>query len=109
MPHGSPEGLDFTNIYFYTVTWHALHTSMQLARERGQRFAGFERSRYASGAYFDKYLPGGGSRKPNGCARCSPAPASLCPTGKAGASCADDVMRYGIYNRYLLGGAAQPA
>lgn len=29
-----------------------------------------------------------GSRKPNGCARCSPAPASLCPTGKAGASCA---------------------
>ncbi|MDP0774052.1 hypothetical protein, partial [Klebsiella pneumoniae] len=24
----SPEGLDFTNIYFYTVTWHALHTSM---------------------------------------------------------------------------------
>ena len=35
---------------------HALHTSMQLARERGQRFAGFEQSRYASGAYFDKYL-----------------------------------------------------
>lgn len=32
--YGSPEGLDFTNIYFYTVTWHALHTSMQLARER---------------------------------------------------------------------------
>ena len=29
---------------------------MQLARERGQRFAGFEQSRYASGAYFDKYL-----------------------------------------------------
>ncbi|MEG9005025.1 ribonucleotide-diphosphate reductase subunit alpha, partial [Acinetobacter baumannii] len=25
--YGSPEGLDFTNIYFYTVTWHALHTS----------------------------------------------------------------------------------
>lgn len=54
--YGSPEGLDFTNIYFYTVTRHALHTSMQLARERGQRFAGFEQSRYASGAYFDKYL-----------------------------------------------------
>ena len=54
--YGSPEGLDFTNIYFYTVTWHALHTSMLLARERGQRFAGFEQSRYASGEYFDKYL-----------------------------------------------------
>ncbi|POJ92009.1 ribonucleotide-diphosphate reductase subunit alpha, partial [Klebsiella pneumoniae] len=54
--YGRPEGLDFTNIYFYTVTWHAQHTSMPLARERGQRFAGFEQSRYASGAYFDKYL-----------------------------------------------------
>jgi ribonucleoside-diphosphate reductase alpha chain len=31
-----PEGLDFTNLYFYTITWHALHTSMMLARERGQ-------------------------------------------------------------------------
>jgi hypothetical protein len=37
-------------VTFYTVTWHALHTSMLLARERGQRFAGFEQSRYASGA-----------------------------------------------------------
>jgi ribonucleoside-diphosphate reductase alpha chain len=31
-----PEGLDFTNLYFYTITWHALHTSMKLARERNQ-------------------------------------------------------------------------
>ena len=50
--YGSPEGLDFTNLYFYTITWHALHTSMMLARERHQRFAGFEQSRYASGEYF---------------------------------------------------------
>lgn len=54
--YGSPEGLDFTNLYFYTVTWHALNTSMKLARERGERFEGFEASRYASGEYFDKYL-----------------------------------------------------
>ncbi len=55
--YGSPEGLDFTNLYFYTVTWHALHTSMMLARERDQRFAGFEQSRYAS-EYFSQYLEG---------------------------------------------------
>jgi ribonucleotide reductase alpha subunit len=49
--YGSEEGLDFTNFYFYTITWHALNTSMMMARERNQRFAGFEQSRYASGEF----------------------------------------------------------
>ncbi|MCT8468780.1 class 1b ribonucleoside-diphosphate reductase subunit alpha [Chromohalobacter canadensis] len=53
--YGSEEGLDFTNLYFYTVTYHALRASNQLAIERGVAFAGFEASDYASGVYFDKY------------------------------------------------------
>ncbi|MEN0116063.1 MAG: class 1b ribonucleoside-diphosphate reductase subunit alpha [Agrobacterium cavarae] len=53
--YGSEEGVDFTNIYFYTVTYHALKASNRLAVERGQRFKGFEQSKYASGDYFDKY------------------------------------------------------
>ncbi|WP_333629719.1 class 1b ribonucleoside-diphosphate reductase subunit alpha [Agrobacterium cavarae] len=53
--YGSEEGVDFTNIYFYTVTYHALKASNRLAVERDQRFKGFEQSKYASGDYFDKY------------------------------------------------------
>ncbi|MCP3424474.1 class 1b ribonucleoside-diphosphate reductase subunit alpha [Rothia sp. AR01] len=53
--YGSKEGLDFTNIYFYTVTYHAIRASNAIARERGESFVGFERSAYASGEYFDKY------------------------------------------------------
>ncbi|KRA05157.1 ribonucleotide-diphosphate reductase subunit alpha [Rhizobium sp. Root564] len=53
--YGSEEGVDFTNIYFYTVTYHALKASNRMAVERGQRFKGFEQSKYASGDYFDKY------------------------------------------------------
>ena len=53
--YGSEEGVDFTNIYFYTVTYHALRASNRLAVERRQRFKGFEQSKYASGDYFDKY------------------------------------------------------
>ena len=53
--YGSEEGVDFTNIYFYTVTYHALRASNRLAVERDQRFKGFEQSKYASGDYFDKY------------------------------------------------------
>jgi ribonucleoside-diphosphate reductase alpha chain len=53
--YGSEEGVDFTNIYFYTVTYHAIRASNRLAVERARSFKGFENSKYASGDYFDKY------------------------------------------------------
>src|SRR3954454_7276285 len=53
--YGSEEGIDFTNIYFYTVLFHALRASNLIAIERGQSFDGFEDSTYASGEFFDKY------------------------------------------------------
>ncbi len=53
--YGSEEGIDFTNIYFYTVLFHALRASNRIARERGSAFEGFENSKYASGEFFDKY------------------------------------------------------
>lgn len=54
--YGSEEGVDFTNIYFYTVTYHALRASNRLAVEKGRSFKGFENSTYATGEYFDKYI-----------------------------------------------------
>ncbi len=53
--YGSEEGIDFTNIYFYTVVFHALKASNAIAIERGETFDGFEDSKYASGEFFDKY------------------------------------------------------
>ncbi|WP_434461232.1 class 1b ribonucleoside-diphosphate reductase subunit alpha [Serratia plymuthica] len=53
--YGSEEGIDFTNIYFYTVAYHAIRASNRLAIERGSAFEGFEHSTYASGDYFTKY------------------------------------------------------
>ncbi|WP_345803308.1 class 1b ribonucleoside-diphosphate reductase subunit alpha [Microbacterium sp. AZCO] len=54
--YGSEEGIDFTNIYFYTVLFHALRASNLIAIERGQAFDGFADSTYASGEFFDKYI-----------------------------------------------------
>jgi ribonucleoside-diphosphate reductase alpha chain len=54
--YGSDEGLDFTNVYFYTVLFHALSASNRIAIERGQVFDGFWDSTYASGEFFDKYI-----------------------------------------------------
>jgi len=53
--YGSEEGIDFTNIYFYTILYHVLRTSNSIARERGVTFVGFPESKYASGEFFDKY------------------------------------------------------
>ncbi|GGR30402.1 MULTISPECIES: class 1b ribonucleoside-diphosphate reductase subunit alpha [Agromyces] len=53
--YGSEEGVDFTNIYFYTVLFHALRASNKIAIERGEVFDGFADSKYASGEFFDKY------------------------------------------------------
>ncbi|MCK7308792.1 class 1b ribonucleoside-diphosphate reductase subunit alpha [Enterobacter quasiroggenkampii] len=99
--YGSPEGLDFTNLYFYTVTWHALHTSMKLARERNQRFAGFEQSRYASGAYFSPYLEGDWQPKTARVRELFARAGIVLPTRAMWQQLRDDVMRYGIYNQNL--------
>jgi ribonucleoside-diphosphate reductase alpha chain len=53
--YGSEEAIDFTNIYFYTVLFHALRASNAIAIERKTSFKGFEDSKYADGTFFDKY------------------------------------------------------
>lgn len=55
MTYGSEESLDFTNIYFLLLNYYTLVASNKIATERGKSFAGFEKSRYADGTYFDKY------------------------------------------------------
>ncbi|EPE7163399.1 class 1b ribonucleoside-diphosphate reductase subunit alpha [Cronobacter sakazakii] len=99
--YGSPEGLDFTNLYFYTITWHALNTSMKLARERGERFEGFEASRYASGEYFDKYLSQTWTPRTARVAELFARAGITLPTPEMWRALRDDVMRHGLYNRNL--------
>ncbi|WP_152352161.1 class 1b ribonucleoside-diphosphate reductase subunit alpha [Brachybacterium subflavum] len=53
--YGSDEGLDFTNMYFYAVTYQAIKASMGIAKEVGETFYDFENSKYGTGEYFDKY------------------------------------------------------
>lgn len=99
--YGSPEALDFTNLYFYTITRHALRTSMLLARERGETFAGFKQSRYASGEYFSQYLQGNWQPKTAKVGELFARSGITLPTREMWAQLRDDVMRYGIYNQNL--------
>jgi len=66
--YGSEEALDFTDMYFMTVAYHAYRASHTLAVEHGTAFRGFADSAYAKpageGNYFDKYTDGRRSLAP---------------------------------------------
>lgn len=99
--YGSPEGLDFTNIYFYTITWHAVRASNLLARERKLRFAGFENSRYASGEYFNQYLQESWEPKTEKVRELFAKAGIVIPGREAWQQLRDSVMEYGLYNQNL--------
>ncbi|WKX02626.1 class 1b ribonucleoside-diphosphate reductase subunit alpha [Candidatus Mycoplasma mahonii] len=52
--YNSEEAIDFTNIFFYTMAYHAFKASLDLAHKYGS-FDNFENSKLADGSYFEKY------------------------------------------------------
>lgn len=52
----SEEARDFANVFFMLLNFYSLEKSMMIAKERGATFKGFEKSEYATGKYFEKYI-----------------------------------------------------
>lgn len=99
--YGSAEGLDFTNLYFYTVTYHAVRASNRLAIERGQSFQGFADSKYASGAYFDQYTEGDFTPRTPRVAELFEVAGIHLPTRADWQELKASVMQHGLFNRNL--------
>lgn len=99
--YGSEEGIDFTNIYFYTVTYHAIRASNRLAVERGQSFKGFENSKYASGDYFDKYTDREWLPATEKVRELFEKAGIAIPTQEDWTALKQDVMASGLYNQNL--------
>ena len=99
--YGSPEGIDFTNIYFYTVLFHALRASNALAVERGRTFDGFERSTYASGEFFRKYTEQVWEPQTERVRRLFEDSGVRIPTQDDWRALAASVREHGIYNQNL--------
>lgn len=99
--YGSEEALDFTNIYFYAVTYYALKTSNQLAIERKTAFVGFEHSTYASGDYFDKYINNIWLPKTQTVQELFRRSGIEIPTREDWQALKQSVITYGIYNQNL--------
>ncbi|MEI7375403.1 class 1b ribonucleoside-diphosphate reductase subunit alpha [Dickeya chrysanthemi] len=99
--YGSEEALDFTNLYFYTVTYHALLTSSLLAQERNQTFAGFADSQYASGVFFDRYLSQEWQPATERVRELFMVAGIALPLREDWLALKRRVMRYGLYNQNL--------
>ena len=99
--YGSEEGVDFTNIYFYTVLFHALRASNAIARERGNWFAGFPDSKYASGEFFDKYTDQVWEPATDKVRQLFADSEVAIPTQDDWRELKADVQKYGIYNQNL--------
>lgn len=52
----SREALDFCNVFFMMVNFYSLERSMEIAVEKGETFKDFDKSEYANGNYFEKYI-----------------------------------------------------
>ncbi|WP_327101328.1 class 1b ribonucleoside-diphosphate reductase subunit alpha [Nocardia vinacea] len=99
--YGSEEGIDFTNIYFYTVVYHAIRASNLIAKERGAYFGGFPESKYASGEYFDKYTDQVWEPKTERVAQLFADAGVHIPTPDDWRELKASVMEHGIYNQNL--------
>ncbi|MGW0325328.1 MULTISPECIES: class 1b ribonucleoside-diphosphate reductase subunit alpha [unclassified Nocardia] len=99
--YGSEEGVDFTNIYFYTVVYHAIRASNLIAKERGSAFGGFADSKYASGEYFDKYTDQAWEPKTDKVAQMFADAGVRIPTQDDWRLLKASVQEYGIYNQNL--------
>ncbi|MET9216107.1 MULTISPECIES: class 1b ribonucleoside-diphosphate reductase subunit alpha [unclassified Nocardia] len=99
--YGSEEGVDFTNIYFYTVVYHAIRASNLIAKERGSAFGGFAESKYASGEYFDKYTDQAWEPKTDKVAQLFADAGVRIPTQDDWRELKASVQEFGIYNQNL--------
>lgn len=99
--YGSPEALDFTNIYFYSVLYYALKASNKIAKERGEAFHNFENSDYASGKFFEKYIEKEWKPETKRVEALFESFGINVPTQEDWVQLAESVKKYGIYNQNL--------
>jgi ribonucleoside-diphosphate reductase alpha chain len=101
MYYGDEESVDFTNIYFLTVLYHALRASNKLAIESKSPFDNFKNSKYADGSFFDKYTSQKWEPATEKVAKIFKDAKIKLPKKKDWEELKDSVMEHGLYNQNL--------
>lgn len=98
--YDSDEAKEFANVFFAALNYHSILASMHIARKTGHTFKDFERSEYANGNYFRKYITQDFLPQ-------TPIIAELfegmeLPTREDWATLAKRVAKHGLYHAYRL-------
>ncbi len=101
MHYGDEESLDFTNMYFMTILYNALKASAEMAQETKSPFDGFEKSKYADGSFFNKYIDQKWEPTTEKVAQLFKDAKIKLPKKKDWAELRDFVMEHGLYNQNL--------
>ncbi len=99
--YGDEVALDFTNMYFMTVAYEAIKASNKIAKERATSFEGFEKSDYASGKFFQKYIEKAWEPKTQKVKDVFAKSSAHIPTQEDWKKLAADVAEYGMFNQNL--------
>lgn len=100
IPYESEEAKDFASTFFMMVNFYSIKASMEIAKQKGVSFKNFDKSEYAKGTYFDKYLTNDYSPKTD---KVKPLFNGLhIPTAEDWSVLKSDVQKYGMYNAYRL-------
>lgn len=100
IPYDSDEAKEFADVFFAAMNYYSILASMHIARKTKTTFKDFDKSEYANGNYFTKYLENDYLPK-------SPIVAKLfegidLPTKENWVTLAKRVKKHGLYHAYRL-------
>ena len=96
----SKEALDFCNVFFMMVNYYSLERSIEIAIEKGEVFKDFDKSEYANGNYFNKYIKNEYLPKTEKVRELFEG--IHIPTPEDWEKLKNNVMEHGVYNAYRM-------
>lgn len=98
--YDSELALEFADVFFAMVKYYSLKRSMEVAKETGDVYYGFEGSKYATGEQLSSYFVENHTPKSDKIALLFEN--HYVPTTEDWKQLSDDIQQYGLYNSYLL-------
>lgn len=100
IPYESEQAKEFAQAFFMAMNYYSLQRSMEIARERQQKFSEFHKSTYADGSYFAPYLVT--DFRPQTTAIQQLFTGIALPGPQEWAVLRSEVMQHGLYHGYRL-------
>lgn len=97
--YDSELGIEFADVFFSMVKYYGLKRSMEIAKETGITYYGFEGSKYADGSQLQSYLVENHNPKSDKIAVLFEK--HNVPTKEDWKKLSDDIQQYGLYNSYI--------